>query len=102
MNQFVSKFLLAGDKFMPKLHLRQLGFTHSTCGPFAKQCERIQKSKETGDLNYNQLDKACFAHDTACADSKDLGKITVSDKILKDKTYEVVPNPQKNEMKEDL
>ena len=77
MNQFVNDFLLAGDKFMPKLYLRQLGFTYSACGPFPKQCERIQKSKETGDLKYSKLDKAWFVHDTACVDSKDLGKITV-------------------------
>ena len=77
---------------MSRLYLTQLGFTYSTCGPFTKQCERIQKSKETGDLNYKELDKAYLAHDTACADSKDLGKISVSDKILKDKAYEGCAN----------
>ena len=52
MNEIVNRFLLAGDKFMPEMHLRQLGFTYSACGPFTKNKERIQKSKETGDASY--------------------------------------------------
>ena len=27
MNEIVNKFLLAGDKFMPEMHLKYLGFT---------------------------------------------------------------------------
>ena len=47
MNKIVNKFLLAGDKFMPEMHLKQPGFTYSACGPFTKNKERIQKFKET-------------------------------------------------------
>ena len=47
MNEIVNKFLLAGDKFMPEMHLKQPGFTYSGCGPFTKNKERIQKFKET-------------------------------------------------------
>ena len=68
MNEIVNKFILAGDKFMPELHLKQPGFTYSACGPFTKNKEKIQKYKETGDTNYiykNELDKPCFQHDTA-------------------------------------
>ena len=36
MNAIVNKLLFAGDKFMPRLHLRQPGFTYRTCGPFVK------------------------------------------------------------------
>ena len=43
MNKIVNKFLLAGDKFMPEMHLKQPGFTYSDCGPFTKNKERIQK-----------------------------------------------------------
>ena len=50
MNIIVNRFLLAGDKFMPELHLRQPGFTYSVCGPFTKHRERIKKLKETGSL----------------------------------------------------
>ena len=49
MNEIVNKFLLAGDKFMTEMHLRQPGFTYSACGPFTKNKVRIQKFKEAGD-----------------------------------------------------
>ena len=52
MNEIVNKFLLVGDKFLPELHLKQLGFTYSASGPFTKNKERIEKFKETGDTNY--------------------------------------------------
>ena len=52
MNNLINKFLLAGDKFMPEIHLRQPQFTDSTCGPFTRHEQRIQKFKETGDTNY--------------------------------------------------
>ena len=40
MNEIVNeKFLLVGDKFMPAMHLKQLGFTYSACGPFTKSKE---------------------------------------------------------------
>ena len=63
MNEIVNKFVLAGDKFMLEMHLKQPGFTYSDCGPLAKNKERIQKFKETGDTSHiykNELDKACF------------------------------------------
>ena len=93
----INKFLLAGDKFMPEMHLKQLQFTYSACGPFAKHKQRIQKFKETGDTNYiykNELDKACFAHDAAYSDSKDLTKRTVADKILRDKGFNIAKDPK--------
>ena len=92
MNNTINKLLLAGDKFMPEMHLRQLQFTYSACGPFTKHEQRIQKFKETGDTNYiyqNKLDKACFAHDAAYSDTKDLTKRTVADKILKNKALDI-------------
>ena len=68
MNEIVNKFLLARDKFMPEVDLKQRGFTCSICGPFIKNKERIQKFKETQDTKHsykNELDKACFEHDMA-------------------------------------
>ena len=73
MNETVNTFLLAGDKLMPQMHLKQPEFTYSTCGQFKKYKERIQKFKETGDASYiykNELDKACFQHDMAYGDFK--------------------------------
>ena len=97
MGHVINKFLLAGDKFMPEIHLRQPQFTYSACEPFTKHEQRIQKFKETGDTNYvykNELDKACFVHDAAYSDSKDLTKRTVADKILKNKAFDIAKDPK--------
>ena len=51
MNEIINKFLLAGDKFMPEMHLKQPGLTYSACGSFTKNKEIIQKFKETGDTS---------------------------------------------------
>ena len=96
MNEIVIKFLLAGDKFIPEMHLKQPEFTYSACGPFAKNKERIQKFKGAGDTSYiyiNELDKACFQHDMAYGDFKDLLRRTASDKILRDKAFNIAQNP---------
>ena len=49
MNEIINNFLFAGDKFRLEVHLKQPGFTYSACGPFTKDKERIEKSKETRD-----------------------------------------------------
>ena len=82
---------------MPEMHLKQPRFTYSACGPFTKNEERIQKFKETGDTKYiykNELDKACFQHDMAYGDFKDLAKRTASDKVLRDKAFKIASNPK--------
>ena len=59
---------------MLELHLRQPGFTYSASGPFTKYHERIRKFIETGNITHvykSELDKACFAHDSAYSDSND-------------------------------
>ena len=97
MNNIINKFLLAGDKFMPEMHLRQPQFVYSACGPFTRHKERIKEFKRTGDTRYiyrNELDKACFQHDSAYADHKDLINRTKSDKVLKDKAYDIASNPE--------
>ena len=95
MNNIVNKFLLAGDKLMPEMHLRQPVFTYSACGPFTKHKQRIQKFMQTGNSNYickNEMGKACFAHDAAYSDSKDLTKRTQSNKVLKYKAFGIASN----------
>ena len=97
MNEIVNKFLLAGDKFMLEMHLKQPRLTYSACGPFTKNKERIKKFKETGDTSYiykNELDKACFQHDMAYGDFKDLERRTASDKVLRDKAFNIAKNPK--------
>ena len=92
MNETVNKFLLVRDKFMPEMHLKQHGFAYSACGPFTKNKERIEKFMQTGNTNFmdrNELDKACFQHDTAYSKSKDLEKRTQSDIFFKDKAFKI-------------
>ena len=96
MNEIVNKFLLAGDKFMPEMHFKQLGFTYRACGPFTKNKERMRKFKET-DTNYiykNELDRTCFQHDMAYGNFKNLARRTASDKILRDKAFNITKNPK--------
>ena len=86
---------MAGDKLMPEVHLRQLGFTYSFQGAFTKTKERIKKFKETGDsryINQNELDKVCFQHDMVYRNFKDLTRRTAFDKILRDKAFHVAKN----------
>ena len=52
MIEIVNKFLLAGDKFMPELHLKQPGFTYSACDPFTRKKERIEKFMQTGNRDF--------------------------------------------------
>ena len=97
MNEIVNKFLLAGGKCMPEMHLKQLGFTYSACGKFTKNKERIQKFKETGDTSYiykNELDKACFQDDMGYGDLKDLAKSAASAKVLGEKAFDIAKNPK--------
>ena len=85
VNNVINKFLLAGDKFMPEMRLKQPQFVYSACGPFTRHKERIKKFKQTGDTRYiyrNELDKACFQHDSAFPDHKDLINRTEADKVL--------------------
>ena len=97
MNDIINKFLLVGDTFMPEMHLRHPWFTYSACGPFTKNKGRIQKFKQTGDSRYiyrNEFDKACFQHDMAYRDFKDLKRRTSADNVLKDKAFNIAKNPK--------
>ena len=80
---------------MPELHQKQPGFSYSAYEPFTRHHKRILKSQRTGNLKRfyrNELHKACFAHDAAYSDSKDLAKTTISENILKDGDYEIARN----------
>ena len=92
MNEIVNKFLLAGDKFMPELHLKQPGFIYSACGPFTRNKERIEKFTQTGNTDFVyriELDRACFQDDMAYGKWKDLAKRTQWDKVLRDKAFKI-------------
>ena len=82
---------------MQKMHLRQPRFVYSACGSFTRHKERIKEFKRTGDTCYiyrNELDKACFQHDSTYADHKDLINRIEADKVLKSKVYNIASNPE--------
>ena len=84
---------------MPEMHLKQLGFTYSACGPFTKNKERTEKFMQTGNTDFiykNELGRACFQHDMAYGKSKDLIKRTQSHNVLKDKAFKIANNPNYN------
>ena len=97
MNNIINKFLLARDKFMPEMHLRQPQFVYSACGPFTRHKERIKEFKHTGDtrlLYRNELDKVCFKHDAVYTKYKDVENRLISDQKLKNSVYDIASNPK--------
>ena len=82
---------------MPKMHLKQPRFAFSACDSFTKNKPRIQKLKETLDSRYiyrSELDKACFRHDMAYEDFKNLTKRTATDKVLRNKAFKIAKDPK--------
>ena len=97
MNKIINKFLLVGGKFMLEMDLKQPGFAYSACGPFTKNKERIAEFMKTGNTDFiykNELDQACFQHDMAYGQWKDLVKKTQSDKDLRDKAIKIGSDPK--------
>ena len=68
---FINKFLLIGDNFMPQMHLWLLNLEDILlvdCGPFTRHKQRINGFMNDGKLSHilkNKLDAACFQHDYA-------------------------------------
>ena len=93
-NERVNKFLLAGDKFMPEMHLKQPGFAYSACGPFTRNKERIGNlCRLEIQILYTEM-SLCFQHDMAYGKSKDLTKRSQSDKVLGDKAFKITSDPK--------
>ena len=42
----------------------------------------------------NEIDKACFQHDMAYGDLKDLNRRTFADKVLCDKAFNIAKDPE--------
>ena len=97
MNEIVIKFLLAVDKFMPEMYLKQPGFTYSVCGLFTKDKERTEKFIQTGNADFiykNEFDKACFQHNMIYGKSNDVTKRTQSDNFLRDEAFKIATDPE--------
>ena len=86
MSNIINKFLLAGNKFMPEMLLRQSGFMYSDCGPITKNQNKNTKFKTKTEnsryIYWNELQKTCFKHDMVYGDFKVLIRRTASDKVL--------------------
>ena len=99
-NEIINKFLLAGNKFMPELHLWDPKVKkYSACGPFTKHQQRIDqfmKDRRLSGIYKNELDKTCFHHDSAYNQDKDLVNRTKSEIVLKNKAYKIATNPKYN------
>ena len=105
MKAVVNNILLALDTFMLEMHLRQPWFTCSACGPFTKNQEKIKKFKETRESRYiykKELDRACFQHDMAYGNFKDLNRSTFADKVLRGKAFNTGKNPRYDEYQRGL
>ena len=75
----------------------EIRFTYNACGFLNKNKERKEKFKETGDTRYicqNELDKACFQHDRADGDFKDLPIRTASENVIHNKAFDFAKNPK--------
>ena len=75
------------------MHLRQAAFTYSAYGKKRKN----KKNKETGASRYiyqNKLDKACFPHDMAHRDFKDLNRRRFLDKVLRYIAFNIAKDPK--------
>ena len=97
MNEIVNKFLLAGDRFMAEMHLRQPDLRIVLVDQLQKIKNKLKKFKEAGDSRYiyqNGLDKACFQHDMAYGDFKDLNGRTFVDKVLGKITFDIAKDPR--------
>ena len=93
MFEIIKKFLLAGDKFMYKMHLKQSGFTYSAFGPFNKTKKEKIRTVDSRYIYQNKLNKICFQHDMHYGEFKDLPR-TTSDKALHNKTFNIAKNPK--------
>ena len=87
MNEIVNKFLLAGNLdllIVLVVHLLKI----------KKELKNLKKQEIQAIFTKINLIKACFQHDVAYGDFKDLARRTPSDKIFRDKTFNIAKNPR--------
>jgi hypothetical protein len=72
---------------------------YSACGPGTKHQQRIQKYIETGDTSNifkNELDKACFYHDSSYSKYKDVPNRQIADRQLMDQAIIIAKDETKD------
>ena len=105
MSEIIDNFLLAGEKSMHGMNLRQPGLIYSSYGQFTENKKRMQKFKETTDSRYiyqKKLDKTCFQHDIDYGDFKDLSRRTDSNKVLLGKAFNIAETQKCDGYQRDL
>ena len=90
MNEIVNKFLIAGDEFMPEMHLRLTSKDLHIVLVFHSV------KKDSRYIYQNELDKACFQYDMAYGDFKDLNRRTFADKVLHGKAFDIAEGSKYN------
>ena len=98
MNKVANKFLLAGDKFMPEMHLKLLGFTYSACGPLTKNKEFKNLKKQEIQAIFTKANLIRIVFSIWVMEIKDLKRRTFSDKVLRDEAFNIAKNPQYDEV----
>ena len=96
MNKIIHTFLLAGDKFMPQMHLRQPWFTYGAYWHLLNTMNEYKKNQRNRNSRYiyqSELDKTCFQHNMAYS-FKDLAWRTACDTVLRDNTFNIAKNPK--------
>ena len=86
----------AGNKFMVKMDLGQPGFTHSACGPFIKNKQRIQnlKEQEIQDI-FIKTNQIKLALNMTYGDFKHLPKRKAFEKVFSDKVVNIAKSSKK-------
>ena len=88
---------------MPDMYLRLTGFTYNACRPFKrktkKQQKNLNKQKVQNIFIKKKIGKAYFQHHIFLGDFKDLPRRKASDKVLRDKAYNMATNPKYDECK---
>ena len=59
-----------------------------------KEHKNIKETRDSRYIYQNKLGKACFQHDMAYEDFKDLNRRTIANKVLRDKSFNIVKNPK--------
>ena len=96
MNEIVNKFLLAGDKFMSELQLKQPGFTYSACGPFTRNKEKLKNlCRQEIQILFTEMSliKLPFNMMQLMVYRK-IQQKELNQKVLRDKAFKIVSDPK--------
>ena len=97
MNEILNRFLLAGDKLMPEMHVKQPGFIYRVCGPFTKikkELKSLCKMQVQTLFTKMNLIKLVFSLIWLMENQKIQKKRTQSDKVSREKAWKTASDPK--------